>query len=149
MEALAREYVRRLGDDRTADRFDDALEQYGVERALEEAAVGIGIGFLINRARRQQQPAHNPDHVQPLLEQQPVGEERAIITVSTAHEELKVDYEGTVVYLWTPAGRLEHDVGFEVDDLEWLTDRESAVSEIMVSSGPIEVENLEEAGYDP
>lgn len=136
MVVTARSLLRRAGGDPLVEQFDEALEDYGPERAISEAvagaAVGVGVEELRRRARQgqttPQASAENPNVHHQALD----GEEGLLLTVDVAHDELEVIPHDTMLVLRTPHGYFEHVIGFEPREIEWLSESGATVSEVVV-----------------
>lgn len=141
---LVRQFLERTADEETVERFDEALEQHGIYRALEEAAVGVSLGFLVTNAREGPveagaDPAQAPRvHTGELPDDEP--RRGVLLTIDVPHNQLRAELGGDIVYLGTPAGVYEWDLEDTYDVMEWDTEEGSGVSRLAVMKEPMDVE---------
>lgn len=154
---IARELVRGLGGNRAAERFDEALEEYGIERAAQEALVGIGSGLVYQAALRQQQrrepsapPAPDPDA--PRVEGTELPEddprEGTMLVIDEPHDALEAYLESDDrtdgLYLRTPRGTFRVRLPLAVDSLEWYSEAGAGVSKIAAVQDVVDVDGRAE-----
>lgn len=164
---LAREYVRAFGGEAAAERFEDALEEHGIRKALEEAAIGVSAGLLLTRLQQGEQRERVPSAGGPVVDELPLPEEHqrkgtalrivdngpgvpdgVTVREPRAHED-EVTIDGAVM-IETARGTYFWDVGFDYEELDHLEEPNNGVAHVAVLE-PVEevdlvaVEDVQEA----
>lgn len=140
---LARELVRLTGGADAAERFDDALEEYGPQRAMGEAAIGVTAGLLHQAALRQSRrrapepPGATVDA--PLVEGEALDEDDPgagyELTIDVPHDALEVsvdDEQPDVLWLHEAHQSSYVDLPIPVGAVEWVSEPGRGVSMIAV-----------------
>lgn len=156
--AIARQLIRATGGQPAVDDFDDALEDYGLRRAVEETAVGIGMGLIMQRARQQQ-----ANRVQapsgPYVEERDLPERDGVrLLVDTQADDVDArpprahEDESAVpgaVMIDTPSGTWMWDVGFDYARLDPEDPRNGILEvDVLEAEQDIEIVAVDEAEGD-
>lgn len=163
IDRIARELVRMAAGEAAAERFDDALEDYGPRRALEEAGLGLMAGLVYQQALRQaDRRAGAPTAAGPgaplevpLVEGRELPEddprEGLLLHVDVPHTALEVqpvDDRDDALWLYSGGQATLAELPIEYDDLEWRSEPGSGTSRIALLREGITVpaEDDDEAG---